>query len=128
MSLRTILARGRRVSTAAALGVALSIGAVGGATVLANPASASPGDHAWCDDYKFSMARNSSGACVELIQVYLYQYGFGSYLDGHGGVDGDFGQATDKAVRAFQTKYKKDVKYVDGEVGPLTWAEFGKLA
>ncbi|SHN75537.1 peptidoglycan-binding domain-containing protein [Cryptosporangium aurantiacum] len=124
-ALRPALSRGRRITAAVALGLALG---VGGAAAVGSPAAAAPGDHAWCDDYKFSMARNSEGKCVELIQVYLYQYGFGSYLNGHGGIDGDFGAATDRAVRAFQNKYKSRTGPADGEVGPKTWATFGYLA
>lgn len=42
-----------------------------------------------------------------------------------GGLDGDFGAATEKAVKAFQTKYA--LKPVDGVVGNVTWSKLYAL-
>lgn len=41
------------------------------------------------------------------------------FLLGRETPDGDFGPATEKAVRAFQTLKSLEP---DGEIGPLTWA------
>lgn len=83
---------------------------------------AAPGDHAYCDDYVYE--KRGNGACVELIQYYLTQYGFGSYLRPDG-IDGEFGQKTHNAVVAFQRRYGLQA---DGKVGPRTWAKFSQLA
>jgi peptidoglycan hydrolase-like protein with peptidoglycan-binding domain len=59
------------------------------------------------------MARGASGQNVEAIQ-YLLRF--------HGedvAVDGDFGDQTEAAVRAYQ---EKSMIPVDGKVGPRTWA------
>lgn len=52
---------------------------------------------------------------VKAMQILLIGYGYscGSY-----GADGDFGSATDKAVRRYQTDHNL---VSDGIVGPLTW-------
>lgn len=63
------------------------------------------------------LSKGSKGESVEALQTLLIGYGFscGSY-----GADGDFGGATDKAVRAYQTAHGLDV---DGIVGPATWGQ-----
>lgn len=58
------------------------------------------------------MKSGSKGTPVKQLQA---------YLNGHGaalGLDGDFGPATDSAVRVFQRKHTPDD--VDGVVGPRT--------
>ena len=64
------------------------------------------------------LKKGSEGADVNALQTLLIGYGFscGSY-----GTDGDFGKATDNAVRSYQ---KAAGLEVDGIVGPATW---GKL-
>lgn len=64
------------------------------------------------------LRKGSEGADVKALQTLLIGYGYscGSY-----GADGDFGSATDKAVKAYQKANGLDV---DGIVGPATW---GKL-
>ncbi|MCD9873442.1 serine/threonine-protein kinase [Streptomyces guryensis] len=56
------------------------------------------------------------GRRVVQVQCMLTKRG---YDVGSSGVDGDFGKATDAAVRSFQTD--KGLR-VDGQVGPNTWA------
>ena len=58
-----------------------------------------------------------TGAAVKLCQEDLVKHGFKADL-GATGIDGIFGVATEKAVKAFQAKAKLSV---DGTVGPLTW-------
>ena len=58
-----------------------------------------------------SLSYGSSGALVKVVQQRLNIV-----------VDGDFGPATLRAVRAFQTQ--KNL-YVDGVVGPATWQALG---
>ena len=64
------------------------------------------------------LRKGSEGADVKALQTLLIGYGYscGSY-----GADGDFGSATDKAVKAYQKANGLDV---DGIVGPASW---GKL-
>ena len=64
------------------------------------------------------LRKGAKGRQVKALQTLLIGYG---YSCGSSGVDGDFGSATDKAVRAFQ---KAKGLTVDGVVGPATW---GKL-
>lgn len=63
------------------------------------------------------LEKGSKGASVKALQILLIGYGFscGSY-----GADGDFGSATDKAVRAYQ---KANSLEADGICGPKTWAK-----
>lgn len=62
--------------------------------------------------------KGSKGATVKALQILLIGQG---YSCGSSGADGDFGSATDKAVRAYQ---KAKGLGVDGVVGSKTW---GKL-
>lgn len=63
----------------------------------------------------------STGANVRRIQAFLKK--FYSYTHGNLVVDGDFGPATDRAVKEFQWR---NGLAADGEVGPLTKAAFKK--
>lgn len=67
-----------------------------------------------------TIKKGCKGEYVQLLQSRLMMLGYdlGSY-----GVDGDFGKATDAAVKKFQTDSGlKD----DGIVGPLTWDALNK--
>jgi hypothetical protein len=63
-----------------------------------------------------TLRRGSAGAYVTLAQTELIQKG---YDCGSFGADGQFGAATEKAVRAFQ---KDHGLTVDGVIGKNTWA------
>lgn len=68
-------------------------------------------------EYGGRMLRNGSeGSDVKQLQNYLIQLG---YDCGSWGADGDFGDATEMAVEAFQRDNKLEV---DGVVGPMTYA------
>ena len=67
-------------------------------------------------DQKPTLRRGSSGAYVTLAQTELIQKG---YSCGTFGADGEFGAATEKAVRAFQRDHGLTV---DGVIGRATWA------
>ena len=60
---------------------------------------------------------------VESAQLFLIHRGYACggkrSILGHETPDGDFGPATEKAVRAFQTKAALEP---DGEIGADTWA------
>jgi peptidoglycan hydrolase-like protein with peptidoglycan-binding domain len=60
------------------------------------------------------LARGGKGAGVRALQTRLRERGWRQVV-----VDGDFGPATEKVVRAFQ---KDKGLEVDGQVGPKTWA------
>lgn len=62
------------------------------------------------------LQRGSQGDGVQWLQARLLDLDY--Y---HGLIDGNFGKATDDAVRAFQTAVL-DQTEADGIVGPLTWA------
>lgn len=64
-----------------------------------------------------TLRRDCKGEDVKALQILLIGYGYhcGSY-----GADGDFGSATDKAVRAYQKAHSLTV---DGIVGAKSWAE-----
>ncbi len=67
------------------------------------------------------LRRGAVGTAVESAQVLLIHRGYncgGRTFLGRETPDGDFGPATEKAVRDFQTKAALDI---DGIVGPLTW-------
>ena len=65
---------------------------------------------------KPTLRRGSKGEYVTLAQTELIQKG---YSCGSFGADGEFGAATEKAVRAFQ---KDNGLTVDGIIGQKTWA------
>ena len=61
------------------------------------------------------LKKGSKGDNVKALQILLIGYGFNC---GKYGTDGDFGSATDEAVKAYQKKNELDV---DGIVGKNTW-------
>ena len=63
------------------------------------------------------LKKGSSGGTVKALQFLLIGYGFDC---GTWGPDGEFGTATEKAVRAFQTAKGLEA---DGIVGEKTWAK-----
>ena len=63
------------------------------------------------------LRRGMKGADVKTLQAALITYGFSC---GTAGADGDFGSATDAALRKFQTKYGLGV---DGIAGTTTWSK-----
>lgn len=67
--------------------------------------------------YMKTLKKGSKGAQVKALQALLIGYG---YDCGKSGVDGDFGSATDSAVRRFQSR---NGLTCDGSVGPKTWAK-----
>lgn len=70
---------------------------------------------------KPTIKRGSKGPFVTLAQTELKNKG---YDLGSSGVDGNFGKATEAAVKAFQTD--SGLK-VDGIIGPATWAKLDSL-
>lgn len=62
------------------------------------------------------LQRGSTGSSVSMLQDLLRQHGHPVE------VDGDFGPATEGAVRAFQGEHGLEV---DGQVGPQTWGALG---
>lgn len=70
-----------------------------------------PAESTW----RATIRKGSKGKEVIEAQTMLYKLGYdlGSY-----GIDGDFGSATQKAVKEFQSDHKLAV---DGVIGPLTW-------
>ena len=67
-----------------------------------------------------TIRRGTKGADVIECQTMLTRLG---YDLGSCGIDGDFGRATEKAVRSFQSDNKL---VVDGVVGPMTWDALDK--
>ena len=67
-----------------------------------------------------TIRRGNKGDDVKYVQTVLYNLGYdlGSY-----GIDGDFGRATEAAVKEFQRDHKLNP---DGVVGPLTYEELEK--
>lgn len=61
------------------------------------------------------LKKGAKGSQVKAMQALLIGYG---YSCGSSGVDGSFGGATDKALRAYQ---KDKGLAVDGSCGPATW-------
>lgn len=62
------------------------------------------------------LKKGSTGDSVKALQILLTGYG---YSCGTAGIDGDFGSATESALRAYQ---KDKSLTVDGKCGPKTWA------
>ena len=77
--------------------------------------SSTPTDDKSSTNGKPTLKRGSKGEYVTLLQTKLQQKGYdlGKY-----GIDGDFGSATEKAVKEFQKDH--DLK-ADGIVGAQTW-------
>ncbi len=69
-----------------------------------------------------TVRKGSKGRAVTEMQILLDQLG---YALGPCGADGDFGKATEAAVRSFQSDHKLTV---DGICGPVTFAELEKAA
>lgn len=67
-----------------------------------------------------TLRRGSKGEYVILLQTMLVNLG---YDIGATGVDGDFGRATEKAVRQYQTDWGL---VSDGICGPKTWSQLDK--
>jgi len=67
-----------------------------------------------------TIRRGNKGADVIECQTMLTRLG---YDIGSCGIDGDFGRATEKAVKDFQSDHKL---IVDGVVGPMTWDALDK--
>jgi peptidoglycan hydrolase-like protein with peptidoglycan-binding domain len=63
------------------------------------------------------LRRGAKGEDVKRLQALLRSHGFPNLA-----VDGDFGPATEAAVRRFQSEHKL---VVDGVAGPQTWAALG---
>ena len=68
------------------------------------------------------LRKGSKGASVTELQTMLLKLG---YDLGPCGIDGDFGKATEAAVRSFQSDHRL---VVDGIAGKNTWAELEKSA
>jgi peptidoglycan hydrolase-like protein with peptidoglycan-binding domain len=83
-------------------------GVVGPATWQALPA----------DPNTPSLARGSTGAAVSALQKGLKAFGGPNTPTDPGPIDGDFGQRTESAVRAYQMQQSLTV---DGRVGDQTW-------
>ena len=67
-----------------------------------------------------TLRKGSKGTAVTTLQTLLDKLG---YSLGPCGIDGDFGKATESAVRSFQSDHRLTV---DGVAGPKTWAELEK--
>lgn len=61
------------------------------------------------------LKKGSKGSAVKALQILLMGYG---YSCGEYGADGDFGTATESALKFYQTKMKLTA---DGQVGEETW-------
>lgn len=84
-------------------------------THWAIPACVREGGDEPMPETKPTLRRGSKGSYVTLAQSELFNKG---YDLGKSGIDGDFGKATEAAVKAFQ----KDVGLTaDGIIGPKTW-------
>ena len=83
-------------------------------TGSAVPVSQDPAPLSGC---RSTIRKGSKGKAVTEMQTMLDKLGYdlGSY-----GVDGDFGRATEAAVKSFQSDHRLTV---DGICGPATWAE-----
>jgi zinc D-Ala-D-Ala carboxypeptidase len=91
------------------------LAAFGASGVLASPAQATiiPGRCEYTNSQP-ALQRGSSGTAVRQLQCELNWAMTGDNLS----IDGDFGPATERAVRRFQGCVGIGV---DGEVGPITW-------
>ena len=69
-----------------------------------------------------TLRKGSKGQAVTEMQTMLDKLG---YDLGSCGVDGDFGRATEAAVKSFQSDHRLTV---DGICGPATWAELEQAA
>ena len=67
-----------------------------------------------------TLRKGSKGEAVRELQTVLLKLG---YDLGPCGVDGDFGKATEAAIRSFQSDHRLAV---DGVAGKNTWAELEK--
>ncbi len=68
------------------------------------------------------LARGLSGSTVKNAQTLLIRHGYscgGRVISGRENPDGDFGPATEKAVKSFQHLRKLEA---DGEIGEKTWS------
>jgi hypothetical protein len=81
------------------------------------PDTGFPAESAW----RPTLRKGNKGAMVKELQGMLDKLG---YSLGICGVDGDFGTATDAAVRSFQREHPPLV--VDGVCGPMTWDALDK--
>ena len=70
-----------------------------------------------CDVKVSVLKRGAKGSQVKALQAILIGYG---YSCGSSGVDGSYGPATEKAVKAYQ---KANGLEQDGITGPKTWAK-----
>ena len=114
-----------RIRRLGATAVLTSLLALGGAAVATAPAQAAPqtaasqaaGYYCGYDNRTTppTISQGAKGNTVREAQCLLLSLG---YSVGSTGVDGDFGSATKKAVRAFQGDYGLAV---DGIVGKNTW-------
>lgn len=93
--------------------LACTLLSTGGLTVLTQPASAAGVAVSCVTSDRVKIREGSTGNSVREAQCRLNATGAGL------AVDGKFGPATDKAVRAFQTSRGLAA---DGVVGPRTWA------
>ncbi len=71
------------------------------------------------DPARSMLRKGDSGSSVKLLQTLLNRSGASPPLGG----DGDFGPATDRAVKAFQSSHGL---LSDGLVGPKTWEKLGE--
>ena len=70
-----------------------------------------PGESSWMA----TIRKGSKGQEVVTCQTMLYKLG---YDLGKWGIDGDYGSATEKAIKSFQSDHNLTV---DGVCGPMTW-------
>ena len=68
-----------------------------------------------------TLRRGSKGESVKILQTRLNERAFGPLI-----VDGEFGPATEKAVKELQQSHNH-VLDVDGIVGELTWGVLNRL-
>ncbi|GGY08060.1 peptidoglycan-binding domain-containing protein [Streptomyces hiroshimensis] len=91
------------------------------ASVTGNVSTSTPLTCGFYDGNSVVIKFGSSGEAVKEAQCILVKR---DYDIGPFGIDGQYGQDTQAAVRAFQDHYNRLCKgrlAVDGEVGPKTW-------